>query len=55
MTSINSELIIDPKIFRENISLLKNNLIDEQPNKKKIIKFKKKNFYKKKFYRKKAK
>ena len=26
MTSINSELIIDPKIFRENISLLKNKL-----------------------------
>ena len=26
MTSINSELIIDPKIFRDNISLLKNKL-----------------------------
>ena len=39
----------------ENISLLKNNLIDEQPDNKKILKFKKKNFYKKKFYRKKAK
>ena len=39
----------------ENISLLKNNLIDEKPDNKKILKFKKKNFYKKKFYRKKAK
>ena len=39
----------------ENISLLKNNLIDDQPDNKKILKFKKKNFYKKKFYRKKAK
>ena len=39
----------------ENISLLKNNLIDEQPDNKKILKFKKKNFYKKKFYKKKAK
>ncbi len=39
----------------ENISLLKNNLIDERPDNKKILKFKKKNFYKKKFYRKKAK
>jgi len=39
----------------ENISLLKNNLIDEQPDNKKILKFKKKNFYKKKFYRKKSK
>ena len=39
----------------ENISLLKNNSIDEQPDNKKIIKFKKKNFYKKRFYRKKAK
>ena len=28
MTSINSELIIDPIIFRENISLLKNKLND---------------------------
>ncbi len=28
MTSINSELIIDPVIFRENISLLKNKLND---------------------------
>ncbi len=39
----------------ENISLLKKNLIDDQPDNKKILKFKKKNFYKKKFYRKKAK
>ncbi len=39
----------------ENISLLKNNLNEEQPDNKKILKFKKKNFYKKKFYRKKAK
>ena len=39
----------------ENISLLKKNLIDEQKDNKKILKFKKKNFYKKKFYRKKAK
>ena len=39
----------------ENISLLKNNLIDEQLDNKKIIKFKKKKFYKKKFYKKKAK
>ena len=39
----------------ENISLLKNNSIDEQPDNKKIIKFKKKNFYKKRFYKKKAK
>ena len=39
----------------ENISLLKNNLVNEQSDNKKILKFKKKNFYKKKFFKKKAK
>ena len=39
----------------ENVSLLKNSLINEKSDNKKIIKFKKKNFYKKKFFKKKAK
>ena len=39
----------------DNISLLKNNLVNEQSDNKKILKFKKKNFYKKKFFKKKAK
>ncbi len=39
----------------ENISLLKNSLIIEKSDNKKILKFKKKNFYKKKFFKKKVK
>ena len=39
----------------ENVSLLKNSLINEKSDNKKIIKFKKKNFYKKKFFKKKVK
>ena len=39
----------------ENISLLKNSVINEKSDNKKILKFKKKNFYKKKFFKKKVK